>query len=96
MLIKIHKVAALIASIFYLGNLTFLEAKDTVIFNLVHGTWAKKSPWYKQGGNFYTTLYRAAKKSSLPQPFSINSFEWSGKLSHDSRVKAGKKSCQSH
>ena len=68
-----------------------VRAKEEVLFNLVHGTWAKKSPWHKQQGGFFKTVKNWAKKNyTESKSVSVNSFEWSGKLSHESRIKAGK------
>jgi hypothetical protein len=70
---------------------SYINAQETVLFNLVHGTWAKKSTWHKEQGHFFKTLKSSATQThAIPTLVSINSFEWSGKLSHESRVKAGK------
>ncbi len=68
-----------------------LSTKEVILFNLVHGTWAQKSTWHKEQGGFFEMLKNwATKKYTTPQVVSINSFEWSGKLTHESRLKAAK------
>ncbi len=68
-----------------------LSAKEVILFNLVHGTWSQKASWHKEDGGFFKTVKNwAHQKYRDPQQVSIKSFEWCGKLSYESRIKAGK------
>lgn len=55
------------------------------IFIIIHGTWASQTTWYKEGGDFYTSL-----ADNCHDDDTVISFTWSGKLDHKSRLFAGK------
>lgn len=50
---------------------------------VVHGTYATKAKWYRQGGDFYEEL-----KAALPVTDQVHSFSWSGGITHKARLKA--------
>ena len=80
----------LFSFLFLLISSCCLDAKEKILFNLVHGTWSQKAAWHKEQGGFFKTVKNWANKKYIePQSVSIKSFEWSGALSHKSRIKAG-------
>ncbi len=77
--------------LFLLFSYCCLDAKEAILFNLVHGTWSKKAVWHKERGAFFKTIKNWANKKYIEShSVSIKSFEWSGTLSHESRIKAGR------
>lgn len=60
------------------------------IFMVIHGTWARESGWYKQGGDFFQALTSSAALYQCD----VISFSWSGNLDNPSRTQAGKELAQ--
>lgn len=59
------------------------DIKAQPVWIIVHGTYANGAKWYQPKGDFYEAL-----KAVLPSNAQVHSFSWSGKYSHDARVKA--------
>ncbi|MBT4594634.1 hypothetical protein HOD08_02030 [bacterium] len=53
---------------------------------LVHGTWSRALPWYKQGGGFFSEVTTEAAKTGQH----VASFEWSGLNNHIARVRGAR------
>ena len=67
-------------------------SQHDVVIELVHGTWAKKSEWHKPGSEFSATLCHGAEKTyGLFNHSALDRFLWSGKLTHEARLKAGER-----
>jgi pimeloyl-ACP methyl ester carboxylesterase len=64
------------------------NAAGNPLYIVIHGTWSSDKDWHLPGGDFFDELV----KSSLKHNFnaSVISYNWSGKLSHLSRMQAAK------
>jgi pimeloyl-ACP methyl ester carboxylesterase len=56
------------------------------VYIVVHGTWPADADWYLPGGDFFDELVR----NTIKQKAYVVPYNWSGKLSHASRVQAAK------
>src|ERR1700722_11052646 len=56
------------------------------IFILIHGTWASDTDWHLPGGPFFDEL----EKSCDTCGGYLVSYNWSGRLNHESRLQAAR------
>lgn len=56
------------------------------VYILIHGTWSTESTWSMPEGDFFEELVKSAAKSNAM----VIPYNWSGKLSHASRLQAAK------
>ena len=63
---------------------SFDRQSNTLIL-LVHGTFAKNAPWTSEDSFFSKQL-----KEEIKESYDIGTFQWNGKNSHSSRIRAGK------
>lgn len=63
------------------------QVKHTIIITLVHGTFARGTGWTKEGSLLRQTLTEALAGPASKVKFDV--FEWSGRNTHNARIKAG-------
>lgn len=68
-----------------LTSITQPNEQPKPIVIVMHGTWARDTNWYKEGGDFYEEL----RQGMYELDAEFTSFTWSGKLDNYSRRHAG-------
>lgn len=74
-----------IFGLFFVNNLMSEQPSRFKIL-LVHGTFARTSTWYREGGAFFEQLKQWAQEKSIT--LELCSFKWSGALSASKRLEA--------
>ncbi len=67
-------------------NSPYLSSEMVEHWILIHGTFARVLPWYKQGGSGYEALSRTL--TSHNKNFVLHPFSWTGYNNHQARTKA--------
>ncbi len=65
---------------------TLIVHANVPIYILIHGTWSTEATWSMPEGDFFDELVKSTAKSNAV----IIPYNWSGKLSHVSRLQAAK------
>lgn len=81
-----YSFSALVLCFFMSNQLCGQALSENKLFILIHGTWAADSEWHLPGGEFFDTL----EKSACAVGGHVIPYNWSGNLSHESRIQAAR------